>query len=99
MFSSIKYRLNLAADLVAEQYGITQIVPAKIPLTNGKILKIFAIKWLKMRKLKNENGNGEKGEKKQKKYVEEWLKLIKGLLDGPQFEILINESGGYLITI
>lgn len=90
MFSGCKQRLNLAIDLVVARYGIGEIVPKKISLIDGTILKTLALKWVKIKKLKNNKNYGEKesenGEKEYQ-YVKDMLELIRGLLDSEQFTL------------
>lgn len=89
MFSEIKQNMSNSIDLLEKNFGMKKIVPMKISRLDGKILKTLALKWMKLRKFKNDKNWDEKSEngEKYQKYMEELLQFLKGLLNNVQIEI------------
>lgn len=67
-------------------------MPDKIDQINGPVLKTLAIKWAKVKKLKNGGKGGEKREK-GKRYMEDLLKLIRAILDQQSIGLIDNKNG------
>lgn len=85
----------MAIELISERLFGHELVPVKITYNNGTILRTLTVKWMKVKKLKNNKNNGGKewfkGGEKGQRYAEELLlQLIKGLVNNEQFELTRN---------